>query len=345
MPKRNFAAGEVLTAANVNTYLSGSRNFIINGAFEINQRGFTSTTTNNTYGFDRWVMYTSGGTCTYSSQAFTIGAAPGSGYEAKNFARVVTSGQSATGDYTQFAQKIEDVRTLSNNSVVVSFWAKAASGTPKIAVELAQNFGTGGTPSSTVTTYFGQVTLSNVWARYSVIGTLPAITGTTIGSNNDSFLQMNLFLSAGTSFNARTGSLGIQSNTFDIWGVQVEEGYTATPFYRNANSLQGELAACQRYFWRVPSGQKTVGTYWESTIFYTMIPFPVTMRATPSAPTATAGNTFSVETAGTTKTASAISFNYDNAQFMRASVTTSASTPGYAGWLTGTGTIDISAEL
>lgn len=46
-----------------------SPNYIINGAFDINQRAFTSTTTNNTYGFDRWKFGGDGtGTVTHSAQ-------------------------------------------------------------------------------------------------------------------------------------------------------------------------------------------------------------------------------------------------------------------------------------
>jgi hypothetical protein len=52
-----FAVGEILTAANTNTLLSrGYQNRIINGAFEINQRGYASGTNlaSGAYGFDRW---------------------------------------------------------------------------------------------------------------------------------------------------------------------------------------------------------------------------------------------------------------------------------------------------
>jgi hypothetical protein len=52
-----FAPGEVLTAGNTNNLLTrGYSNRIINGAFVINQRGYTSGTNlaSGAYGFDRW---------------------------------------------------------------------------------------------------------------------------------------------------------------------------------------------------------------------------------------------------------------------------------------------------
>jgi hypothetical protein len=224
-----------------------SQNYIINGDFAINQRGFSSTT--NAYGFDRWLVGNSGGTVTYSAQTFTPGAAPVAGYEARDFARVVTTGQSAAGDYAILLQRVEDVRTLAGQTATISFWAKAASGTPKVAIETEQSFGTGGSPSAVVQTYSGQVTLSTSWARYSVTLTVPALTGKTIGTTaNTSFVGVNFWVSSGSTYNARNGTLGIQSNTFDFWGVQVEKGSIATPFRRNGPNIQAELAACQRYY-------------------------------------------------------------------------------------------------
>jgi hypothetical protein len=235
--------------ANVDNYKTPSQNYIINGAFDINQRNFTSNTSNG-FGFDRWSSFRVGGTVTYSSQAFSTGSAPVSGYESKNFARIVVSGQSGASDEAAFFQNIEDVRTLAGSTITVSFWAKAASGNPKVAVELGQIFGSGG--SATVRTYFGQTTLNTSWARYSVTGVVPGIAGKIIGGS-DNFLSVVLFESAGSNLNSRTGSLGIQNNTFDFWGVQVEEGTIATPFRRNQPNIQAELAACQRYYAQVGS--------------------------------------------------------------------------------------------
>jgi hypothetical protein len=224
---------------------SGFRNVLINGDFRINQRSFTSVTTTGTYGFDRWKQFSAGGTVTCSPQTFTLGNTI-SGFESPNFARIVTTGQSASTDYAVFSQPVESVRTLAGQQVTVSFWAMAASGTPKVAVELEQNFGTGGSPSSVVTTYAGQVTLSTSWVRYVTTVNVASISGKTIGTNNDNYVQLNLWLSGGTNYNSRTGSLGIQNNTIDIWGVQLEQNYQPTPFEQRPIGV--ELALCQRYY-------------------------------------------------------------------------------------------------
>jgi hypothetical protein len=259
-------------------YGQAGKNKIINGDFRINQRAFTSTTT-GTYGFDRFTLITAGdGTCTYSAETFTAGAAPVAGYEAINFARLVTTGQTNAAVRSSLNQFIEDVRTFAGQTVTVSFWAKANSGTPKVAIELRQDFGSGG--STAVNTYGGQVTLSTSWARYSVTVAVPTISGKTIGTS--STLILLAYVSAGTDFNARTGSLGIQTNTFDFWGVQVEYGSKATPFQTATGTLQGELAACQRYFQVISGDAEVMGSYHTTTNAVLSYKCPVEMRVAPT---------------------------------------------------------------
>jgi hypothetical protein len=261
---------------------------ILNSAFEINQRNFSSSTAGG-YGFDRWTTATSGGTCTASAQTFTPGSGPAAGIETRNFYRIVTSGQSATGNFALLIQNVEDVRTFAGQTVTLSFYAKAGSGTPKIAGEFYQYFGTGGSPSGVVETPIGASTISTSWARYSLTFVVPSITGKTIGTNNDSALAVNLWVSSGATFATRSSSIGIQNNTFDIWGVQVEAGATATAFQRNAPSIQAELAACQRYYWRQTSATASDTYYGFATGFANSTTsawispfFPVQMRIAPS---------------------------------------------------------------
>jgi|688.fasta_scaffold342897_1 hypothetical protein len=275
---------------------AAGKNKIINGDFRINQRAFTSITTDGTYGFDRWALGTAGG-ATYTPQTFTAGAAPVAGYEAINFAQVATTGQTATSTITILLERIEDVRTFAGQTATVSFWAKATSGTPKIAVEMQQNFGSGG--SATVNTYAGQITMTTSWVRYSVTVAVPSVSGKTIGTS--SFLALQLWTSAGSDFNARTGSLGIQTATIGIWGVQLEAGSVATPFQTATGTIQGELAACQRYYWNWKSGNSLtmgIGRYTTATEMgiYTM--FPVTMRTAPSLVATTGTNYYSIGSDG-----------------------------------------------
>jgi hypothetical protein len=266
------------------------KNKIINGDFAINQRAFTSTTTSNTYGFDRFVFTYSDGTSTHSAETFTPGTAPVAGYEAANFCRTVTTGQTLATAFTTISQRIENVRTFAGQTVTVSFWAKAATGTPKIGVELAQNFGTGGSPSAQVNTLAGTPTITTSWARYSVTVAVPSISGKTIGTTTPGQVNATFWISAGTDFNARTGSVGIQSNTFDIWGVQAEYGAKATPFQTATGTIQGELAACQRYFYRITTADSAYaqlslgnvrGTGTDTAAYYPFF-FPVTMRVAPT---------------------------------------------------------------
>ena len=267
----------------------GFRNKIINGDFRINQRGFTSTTTNGQYGFDRWRFSATDGTVTYSAQTFSLGnIIPNQ--EPTNFARIVTTGQTSASAEAALIQPIEDVRTCAGQTVTVSFWAKANSGTPKVAIEWQQRFGSGGSPSSIVFTYGGQVTISTSWAYYSLTFAVPSIAGKTIGTDiNSSSCWLHLFVSAGSSLNSRTGSIGIQSNTFDFWGVQLEQNYQPTPFEQRPYGV--ELQLCQRYYYRATLQNaygpfNCLSQYVDSTTTSNMmLQIPVPMRVSGSANT------------------------------------------------------------
>lgn len=337
------------------------KNKVINGDFSINQRAFTSTTTTGTYGFDRWLLGAADGTTTYSTQAFTLGTAPVTGYEGTNFCRLVTTGQTLTTAQSTVEQRIESVRSFANQTITVSFWAKANTGTPKVAVELDQNFGSGGSPSAAVQTYAGQVTLSTSWARYSVTVAVPSISGKTLGTTaGTDYLALRLWVSAGSSFNARTGTLGIQTNTFDFWGVQAEAGSVATAFTLSSGSINGELAACQRYYFRIKAtdNSQPFGTGYVATTstIRTIVPFPVELRAVPTAleQSGTAGN-YGIETAGVTgaactsvptfqkatRVAGTVTFTYNST-----TLTNGQAGMGYSGPSTGaSGYLGWSAEL
>ena len=264
-------------------YAAG-KNKIINGDFYINQRNFTSNTATGSFNFDRWKQIQSGGTFTLTPQTFTPGAAPVAGYEGKTFLQGITASQSAAGDYAVFSQTIEDVRNFAGQTITVSFWAKAATGTPKIGIEIGQNFGSGG--SASVFTAGGAVTLSTSFARYSVTIAVPSISGKTVSAANDTMLELFMWVSAGSTFASRASSIGIQNATISIWGIQVEAGSVATAFQTATGTLQGELAACQRYY-QVIGGTINQPIYnaYNLANEFIQLPqnFPVQMRVTPTA--------------------------------------------------------------
>jgi hypothetical protein len=312
--KVTYANGDVFSASDINdtngtinllgssvAYAAG-KNRIINGNFAINQRTFTSNTATGAYNFDRWLQTNGGtsGTLTITPQTFTPGTAPVSGYEGSTFIQCVTAAGANTNTYAILSQRIEDVRTFAGQTATVSFWAKAASGTPKIAVETEQLFGSGGSPSSAVTTAGGTAILSTSWARYSVTVSVPSISGKTIGTTaNTSSLGINLWLSAGSDFASRASSIGLQNATFQIWGVQVEQGSTATAFQTATGTIQGELAACQRYLPAISGIYSPFFGYSSSTTnTFVSVVYPVTARVVPTGVTISSASHFQLINGG-----------------------------------------------
>jgi hypothetical protein len=344
---RDVADTQENNGGGVPPFVAG-KNKIINGDFLINQRNFTSNTTAGTFNFDRFYQINSGGSFTITPQTFTPGAAPVSGYEGKNYLQGITASQSATGDYAAIVQNIESVRNFAGQTATLSFWAKANTGTPKIAVELAQSFGTGGSPSAAVTIYAGQITLSTSWARYSITVAVPTISGKTLGTNNNDYLQVVLWTSAGSTFNARTGSLGIQNFTAHIWGVQLEAGNVATPFTTATGTIQGELAACQRYFQYLSgSNSNYIGSAYarNSTRFDCYVPLIQSMRTSPTI--ASTGQLIFETGAGGSITSSSINLNVSTPTGVALYMVCTGATNGYGGivYFSTSSSLSMSAEL
>jgi hypothetical protein len=260
------------------------RNKIINGNFDIWQRG-TSQTSSGYGSVDRWACSNSGSTKTASRQAFTLGQTDVPN-NPKYFMRHVVTSVADAGNFVTKATKIEGVETLAGSTATLSFWAKADA-SKNIAVEFGQSFGSGGSPSTLITGIESQlVALTTSWAKYTITLSVPSISGKTLGTDGNDFLEVRFWFDAGSNLNARAASLGQQSGTFDIAQVQIEEGSVATPFEHRPIGL--ELSLCQRYYLR----WKTGGTYGFSPFFgfavgttsaQTPYSLPVEMRVTPFA--------------------------------------------------------------
>jgi len=278
-----FTAADAAAARTALGLNSAPENRIINGAFDFWQRG--TSFTGSTYGADRWRNVVVGGTVTMSRQAFTLGDTLGSN-SAAFFLRQSVSGQSLASQYAIVAQPIEDVRSYAGQTITILGWARRSSGAGNMAVEVSQNFGTGGSPSAEVTGVGQPVTLTGLWAPFAVTVAVPSVAGKTLGTNGNHRLELLFWTSAGSNFNTRSGSLGLQTIGVDLWGIHVKLGVhttAAVEMYR-APELWPELARCQRYYFvdavptlnfgpLVPGGaQNRDATYF----------LPVTMRTAPS---------------------------------------------------------------
>ena len=244
------ASGDYTAATGViptSTQIAG-KNKIINGDMGVWQRG-TSFSTSLGYGSiytaDRWKCFADSSIVLTTTQiAFDYSAspvaanAPISGYPSDYFMRLSQSG--TTGGYPNISQLIEDVIPYSNQPLIVSFWAKASSAVSPYCF-YQQNFGTGGSTAVNNTISFYNLTTS--WQRFTFTFTPNSVVGKTIGAGSS--LQISpLSFAAGTAM----------PSTIDIWGVQVEAGSTATQFTTATGTIQGELAACQRYLPAVTLG-------------------------------------------------------------------------------------------
>lgn len=269
-------SGDVTLSFDIANYGGGQyaagKNKIINGDFGVWQRG--TSFAGNVYTADRWTSDIGGSnaTFTYSQQTFTPGTAPVSGYEGTYFLRMAQS-TNGTGQayFNIFTQKIEDVRIFAGQTVTISAWIKSDSAR-SVFFQLSQQFGSGG--SAGVTVNGAAITTSTGWTRYTQTLSVPSIAGKTIGTG--SWLQLNL---ATSTINT--------AQTHDIWGVQIEAGSTASPFQTATGTKQGELAACQRYYFRwTPNAiyqDAGVGYNPSTTTASIITQFPVQMRIAPTA--------------------------------------------------------------
>ena len=276
--KTSFVNGDVYSAADVNdlagtvnllqsAQFAAGKNKVLNGDMGIWQRGTSGFGLGGGLTADRWYFYRdgSGATEAVTQQTFTPGTAPVAGYEGQFFWRYAATVAGTGGTERALYQRIEDVRTLANQTVTISFWAKADAART-ITGFIRQNFGSGG--SANVDTNFTSQSVTTSWARYSATVALPSLSGKTIGTS--SFLQIAFLFPINVT------------ETIDIWGVQLEAASSASPFQTATGTIQGELAACQRYYQQSGANPLWSGNVTNGVTYYMTCQLPVVMRTSPS---------------------------------------------------------------
>jgi hypothetical protein len=229
--------------------LSGFRNKVINGDFEVAKRS-TSVVAGAGFKYltDRWARVSAVSTMAYAQQEFAAGVTTPPG-NPRYYGRFTVASTAGATNYAALYHAMEDVRTLSGKTVTVTFYAKADA-SKNIGFELYQWFGLGGSPSSAITGIGAQqCALTTSWQRFDILVNVPSIAGKTRGTDNSDHLELVFWFDAGSTFASRASSIGQQSGTFDIAHVSIVEGDARqeTDPFSARNYVQEEML-CRRYF-------------------------------------------------------------------------------------------------
>ena len=271
-----------------------NRNLIINGAMQVAQRG-TSATGVNANGFytcDRFEYSEgSGGGSGVLTNTQSTDAPAGFSNSLKfevTTTDTLTGGENVGIRHRLEGQNVQHLKfgSSSAESITVSFWIKASlAGTYGL-----QLFSAGGTRTA-LAAY--TVSSANTW-EYKTI-TSVGDTGASIANDNNRGFELYFAFDAGpddiaspytwsgtSAFQAPTGQVNMMATsgaTWQITGVQLEVGDTATPFEHR--SYGDELARCQRYYYNAGLQNGAVATRY-GTSFRGRMYYPTTMRGTPS---------------------------------------------------------------
>jgi hypothetical protein len=254
-------------------------NAIINGGMDIWQRGTSFTgITAAVYTADRWAFgrlnaapdgIVSRSTDVPQNFAYSIKVQRQSGTTAVNSMRL---SQSLENSGKQFAGK----------TVTLSVYMKAGANYSggNVNLKIVSSSAAPESVSYVSGKYFNptspnfsdlntNVSLSSSWQRYVFSADIP--------STANAMQVLFQWDPAGTA--------GVDDSVY-VAGVQLEEGAAPTEFRRNAPSIQAELAACQRYFFRTSqydlAGVMATGLQLSTTSSRIFAQYPVTMRVKPT---------------------------------------------------------------
>jgi len=238
---------------------AAAKNYLINGAMDFWQRG-TSSTSLGYVTADRWYINNAGGTTTSAQETTTVPSVA-------RYALKLTQSVSSAQVVAQQPLESQLAIPLAGQTIIVSAYV-AASASTNFTIDLGQSTSTDVAASGSWTFTSGSsqnvasLTYVRVSQTFTVSGTskslMPRISMTSLGSGN----------------------------SFYISGVQMEISAVPTTFTRAGGTIQGELAACQRYYYRMtaPQAYSLYGTgFTTSTSAATVsIALPVTMRVQPA---------------------------------------------------------------
>ena len=248
-------------------------NPVLNSAMQIAQRGTSFAVNAAAYTLDRWQALRGVAGLTVSQQLTSDTTnLPFIQYCAR-IQRDVSN--TSTAAY-YFANSFESInsRPFAGKTVTLSFYARAgANNSGTLSAQLFSGTGTDqnilGTYTGSVTVINQQPTLTTTWQRFTYTAS--------VGATATELAQRFEYAPVGTAGAA---------DYFEVTGVQIDIGSVALPFRTNGGTFQGELAAAQRYYYRMTGGQaySTFGTAIANgtTAALALVPFMVQMRTAPT---------------------------------------------------------------
>jgi hypothetical protein len=242
------------------TYYGMARQAIINGNFDIWQRGTSFTNPGDTiYTADRFrVSIANTGTLPttiiHSRQLLTSGDITNAYYHYRINTNGAGSGYGANDTYKILTRLENATRYLCgvDKKVTVSFWARSSIANKKIGIYLQQSYGTTGSPSSGENINGTNWTLTSTWTKYTYTFTTNTLVGKTFGTDNNDLIMLFFSIMWGTGTSSEVvGSTGVAetfvgSGDIDIAQVQLCAGDVALPF--QPRSFGDELDSCRRYY-------------------------------------------------------------------------------------------------
>jgi hypothetical protein len=252
---------------------AAGKNLIYNSGFDIAQRGTNITTGGYAYGLDRWNGFFNTG---YSHQR-VASTVPGSAYAARIQRANGTSNTNGMNFEQPFSS--EDIVKILGKQLVLSFWARAGSGSTMSQIGVYFFGGTGSPRPRSFSAYTNEtdyvsqaVNLTTTWTKYTYVLNNTIATNTT---------QASLFFAGYPS-----GTAGA-NDWYEITQVQLEFGTAATAYSSMGGHYQAELAACQRYYYKASNTATNypfLGNYIAQTsslaVGQVMIPVPMRLGST-----------------------------------------------------------------
>ena len=295
---------------------TAGKNACINGGMDIWQRGTSSTTLGAYTTADRWYVGSYSGTGTFAQETTVVPS--GSRYSLKFTA-------SATSQpYVYQAIETANTQQFAGQTVVLSS-KLAASTSTVIGVGLEYSTSTDNSVSGT-------------WTAIT-----PTSGGTATPTTTTFITGTGVFAVPSTAKSLRVGFYTVSTIASAVviylGQVQLELGSVPTTFSRAGGTIQGELAACQRYFWQIATGNNNAigtGFYNSGTELDCVFPTPVPMRTAPTLTQTTGTNyyafgrngatdNFNSVTLATAQTTATVIFFYNS--------TDASGTAGQAGYI------------